>query len=69
MGKTYERPDFKENSWYPIGIAAKMLGIYRGTLLEAAKRGKRDRGIDYKIGKNGRKKFLGKELNRYYNEM
>jgi len=67
--KTYEHPNFSDSSWYPIGEAARRLGIHRQTLREAAMRGRRNAGIDYKVGKNGRKKFLGKELNRFYNEM
>ncbi|MCM1369855.1 MAG: helix-turn-helix domain-containing protein [Candidatus Amulumruptor caecigallinarius] len=69
MNKNHEHPNFKENSWYPIGDAAKMLGIDRSTLRAAAERGRRAGGVDWKIGRNGRKKFSGKELNRYYNEM
>lgn len=68
MAKNHERPDFKENSWYPMTYAAQALGISRTTLLEAAKLGRRFGGIDWKIGRNGRKKFLGRELLRYYDE-
>lgn len=66
---TDKAPDFDEKAWYPIGYAAKKLGIGRGKLLEAAKRGRRNSGIDFKVGLNGRKKFLGKELLRFYSEM
>lgn len=69
MNKNYEHPNFSDNSWYPIGDAAKILGISRTTLRIAAERGKKRGGIDFKIGLNGRKKFLGKELNRFYNDM
>ena len=61
-------PTFDSNAWYPIGDAAKMLGIDRSTLRLAAERGRRQGGIDYKVGRNGRKKFSGRELTRYYNE-
>lgn len=62
-------PKFDENAWYPIGYAARQLGISRASLLRAAKLGRKRNGIDFKIGLNGRKKFLGRELLRYYTEM
>lgn len=67
--KTSTAPDFDIKGWYPIGYAARKLGIDRSTLRQAATRGRRNGGLDYKIGRNGRKKFSGSELLRYYNEM
>ncbi|MCM1490471.1 MAG: hypothetical protein NC095_06565 [Muribaculum sp.] len=62
-------PEIDINAWYPIGKAAKLIGINRCTLLSAAQKGRRNGGIDYKVGRNTRKKFSGKELLRFYNEM
>lgn len=62
-------PQFDENAWYPIGYAAKQLGIDRSTLRKAATLGSRNNGIDFKVGKNGRKKFLGRDLLKFYREM
>lgn len=65
----HKAPAIDEGAWYPIGDAASLLGIHRGTLLSAAKKGRRKGGLDYKVGRNSRKKFSGKELLRFYNEM
>lgn len=66
--KSLKSPILDTKAWYPIGEAAKLLGINRHTLLIAAQRGKRNGGLDFKVGRNGRKKFSGRELLRYYNE-
>jgi transposase len=64
----FEHPDFSERGWYRIKKAAEMLGISRRTVLRKAKLGRRGGGLDYKVGQDGYKKFLGKELLRFYNE-
>lgn len=62
------RPNIKEDEWLPIGVAADRLGCGRKVLLAATKRGVRQGGLKYKTGNNGRKKFLGRDLLRFWEE-
>lgn len=48
---------------------ARLLGIDRKTLRKYAELGKRQGGIDWKISMDGRKKFLGKEIKRFWQTM
>lgn len=63
---TSSEPIVKPKDRYPIGEAAKVLGIDRKTLLSYAMLGKRNGGIDCHIGRNGRKVFNGAELKRFW---
>ena len=56
---TTERPNVTKDGRYPIGVAAKKLGLNRGTLLTYAKQKK----IKYHTSRtNGRKIFLGTDI-------
>lgn len=56
-------PNLPNSCRYPIGKAAKLLGIHRDTLRKKADDGL----IKYGISRdNMRKFFLGSEINRYW---
>ena len=60
---TTEPPKVTENGRYPIGEAAKLLGISPRHLLRLATEGI----LRYSVSrKNGKKYFSGKELLRYW---
>lgn len=47
---------------------AKILGIDPKTLDDRVARGPRNGGIGYSVGKNGKKKFSGREIKRFWKE-
>lgn len=59
-------PNIPDNWKGGMTAASKELGIDRKTLSSYAKLGKRHGGIDWKLGKNGRKQFSGKEVKRFW---
>lgn len=61
---TGEPPDVKASARYPIGEAAKIIGVSPRHLLRIAMDGLIKFGVNRR---NGRKYFLGKELLRYLN--
>lgn len=62
---TTECPDISPTSSWPIGKAAKLLGLSSRHLLRLAAMGY----IKYTVNRrNGRKKFSGREIKRFWNE-
>lgn len=64
---TNEPPKVTETGLYGVAEAAKLLGIGKTTLYNAAERGARNGGIDgRKRRDNGKLQFSGKEILRYW---
>ena len=62
---TPECPNIASTSSYPIGEAAKLLGMSPRHLLRLAASG----CIKYTVNRrNGRKRFSGREIKRFWNE-
>lgn len=59
-------PDIPDNWKGGVNKVAEVLGLDRSTIWKAALKGKRFGGIDWTLGKNGRKQFSGKEVKRYW---
>lgn len=55
---TYEPPKVTESGRYPIGEAARLLGIDRKTLLNKTRLSIRDGGIAFSTPKGSTKKFF-----------
>ena len=61
-----EPPKVTETGLYSVSEAAMLLGVSRGKLYDAIKRGARCGGIDGRVRRdNGRIQFTGKEILRY----
>ena len=64
---TIEPPKVKENGRYPIGEAARLLGINRKTLRNKTLLSARDGGIAFTIPKGSTKKFFsGHDILAYW---
>lgn len=64
---TNEPPKVIETGLYSVSEAAMLLGVSRGKLYDAIKRGARCGGIDGRVRRdNGRFQFTGKEILRYW---
>jgi hypothetical protein len=64
---TTEPPKVTENGRYPIGEAARLLGIDRKTLRDKTQLSVRDGGIAFTIPKGSTKKFFsGRDILAYW---
>lgn len=64
---TTEPPKVKENGRYPIGEAARLLGVNRKTLWSKTLRSVRDGGIAFSTPKGSTKKFFsGRDILAYW---
>lgn len=45
---------------------ARILGVSDQTIRRLVAKGKSCGGLDFKVGKNGRKQFTGREVKRYW---
>lgn len=61
-----ECPEISDNWRGGVVAAARVLGLSREKIRQASALGRRNGGIDWVPGKNGRKQFLGKEVKRYW---
>ena len=66
MNLVKECPDISDNWKGGVNEVCKILGLSREKIRLDAIKGKRNGGIDWYPGKNGRKQFLGKEVKRYW---
>ncbi len=59
-------PDIPDSWRGGVTDVCRLLGLCKETIRKAANRGRRHGGIDWTAGKNGRKCFSGKEVNRFW---
>lgn len=59
-------PDISDSWKGGVSKVAEILGLDRSTIRKAALRGKSFGGLDWSLGKNGRKVFTGKEVKRFW---
>lgn len=62
-------PNIPDNWKGGVTEVSKLLGLCTQTIRRQANKGRRNGGIDWKPGKNGRKVFTGKEVKRYWNTL
>ncbi|MDE5643920.1 MAG: helix-turn-helix domain-containing protein [Muribaculaceae bacterium] len=64
---TTDPPKVNPDGRYPIGVAAKLLGIDRGTLLDHAKLSIREGGIRFSTPRGSTRKFFsGRDITAYW---
>ena len=66
MNLVTECPDIPDSWKGGVNRVAEILGLDRSTIRKAAEKGKNFGGLDWKLGKNGRKVFTGKEVKRFW---
>lgn len=66
MNLVTECPDIPDNWKGGVSEVCKILGLDRNTIRKAALKGKSFGGLDWTLGKNGRKQFSGKEVKRFW---
>ena len=59
-------PDIADDWKGNLTQTSAVLGLSEQTIRRAANKGRRNGGIDWTVGKNGRKVFTGKEVKRYW---
>lgn len=59
-------PDIPDNWRGGISDVSKVLGLSMATISRAANKGRLNGGLDWFPGKNGRKRFTGKEVKRFW---
>lgn len=62
-------PDIPDGWKGGVTDVARVLGLHAETIRRAAVKGRKNGGIDWIPGKNGRKIFCGKEVKRYWFSM
>lgn len=66
MNLVTECPDISDGWKGGVGKVAEVLGLSRITISRAADKGRRNGGIDWIPGRNGRRMFTGKEVKRFW---
>lgn len=61
-------PDISDNWKGGVCDVARVLGLSENTIRLATFKDIRDGGLRFGVGKNGRKKFSGKEVKRFWRE-
>lgn len=59
-------PDIPDNWKGGVTDAGRVLGVSSETIRRAANKGRRNGGMDWIVGRNGRKQFSGKEIKRFW---